>query len=138
MTGFESSSSLAVAADPLRASLGRRIEALLLTMLLIAGSLGIGWLVWSVIEWRRGSTASYRLMRLRVVSRADGSPIGLMKSFVRNGILCTILLLPTVVVCCVLAVAFVMGASPPDRILDRPITAPWDRFTRTEVVDERN
>ena len=138
MTGFESSSSLAVAADPLRASLGRRIEALLLTVLLIAGSLGIGWLVWSVIEWRRGSTASYRLMRLRVVSRADGSPIGLMKSFVRNGIFCTILLLPTVVVCCVLAVAFVMGASPPDRILDRPITAPWDRFTRTEVVDERN
>jgi len=138
MTGFESPSSLAIAAEPLRASLGRRIEALLLTVLLIAGSLGIGWLVWSVIEWRRGSTASYRLMRLRVVSRSDGSPIGLMRSIVRNGIFCAVLLLPTIVVCCLLAVAFVMGASPPDRILDRPITAPWDRFTRTEVVDERS
>ena len=138
MTGFESPPSLAVVAEPLRASLGRRIEALLLTVFLILGSLGIGWLVWSVLEWRNGSTPSYRLLKLRIVALSDRRPIGLMRSVVRNGIFCTVLLLPTIVVCCVAGVAFVMGASPPDRILDRPLTAPWDRFTRTEVVDERS
>jgi uncharacterized RDD family membrane protein YckC len=138
MTGFESPPNVVAVTEPLRASLGRRIEALFLTVFLLLGSLGIGWLVWSVLEWRNGSTPSYRLMRLRVVSRSDGSPIGLTRSVVRNGIFCTVLLLPTIAACCILAVVFVMGASPPDRILDRPITAPWDRFTRTEVVDERS
>src|ERR1019366_2868350 len=99
MTGFESPSSLAAVAEPLRAGLGRRIEALLLTVFLLVGSLGIGWLVWSVLEWRTGSTPSYRLLRLRVVSRSDGLPIGLTRSFVRNGIFCTVLLLPTIAVC---------------------------------------
>jgi hypothetical protein len=36
----------------------------------------------------------------------------------------------------VLAVTFVMGASPPDGLLRKPRAAPWDVLTRTEVVDE--
>lgn len=137
MTDFESPSSIAISAEPVRASLGRRIEALLLTFFIMVGSLVIGWLLWSVIEWRTGSTPSYRLLKLRVVSRSSGRPIGFMRSFVRNGILCTLLLLPTIVACCLLGVVFVMGASAPDQLLALPRTAPWDRLTRTDVVDER-
>jgi RDD family len=137
MTGFESPSSFATVEEPVQATLGRRIEALLLTVFILVGSLGIGWLVWSLIEWRTGRTPSYRLLKLRVVSRSDGRPIGFTKSFVRNGIFCTVLLLPTIVVCCLLGVVFAMGASPPDQLLNLPRTAPWDRLTRTEVVDER-
>jgi hypothetical protein len=137
MTGLESPSSLAPRAEPVQASFGTRMEALLLTVFLVLGSLGVGWLVWTLLEWRHGRTPSYRLLHLRVVSRSDGRPIGLARSIVRNGILCTVLLVPTVVVCCVLAVAFVMGASPPDRVLAQPQTAPWDRLTRTQVIDER-
>jgi uncharacterized RDD family membrane protein YckC len=137
MTDFERPPSFAALAEPVRASLGRRIEALLLTVFIMVGSLGIGWLVWSVIEWRSGRTPSYRLLKLRVVSRSNERPIGFMRSFVRNGILCTVLLIPTIVVCCLLGVVFVMGASPPDQLLTLPRTAPWDRLTRTEVVDER-
>jgi uncharacterized RDD family membrane protein YckC len=129
--------SLAAAAEPLRASLGRRIEALLLTLFLFIGSLGVGWLIWTVLEWRSGRTPSYRLLGLRVVTLADGRPIGLARSIVRNGILCTVLLLPSVLACCILAATFVMGASPPDLLWARPRTAPWDRLTRTQVVDER-
>ncbi len=119
------------------ASLGSRIRALLLTFALIVVTLGIGWLVWSVVEWRKGRTASYRLSGLRVVRRSDGRPIGLARSVVRNALLCTLLLVPTIVVCATVAIAFVMGASPPDGLLRQRRAAPWDLLTDTEVLDER-
>ena len=131
------SSSSAIAMERVPAGLGRRIKALLLTVLLVVVTLGVGWLVWSVVEWRRGRTASFRLTGLRVVRRSDGRPIGLARSILRNAICCTLLLVPTIVACCVLAIAFVMGASPPDQLLREPRTAPWDFLTRTKVVSER-
>jgi hypothetical protein len=113
------------------------MKALLLTVGLIIVTLGIGWLVWSVVEWRHGRTASYRILRLRVVSRSDAKPIGLGRSILRNGVLCTLLIVPTVVACAVLGIAFSMGASPPEGLLNTPRPAPWDRLTGTLVVDER-
>jgi hypothetical protein len=77
------------------------------------------------------------LTGLRVVRRSDGRPIGLARSIVRNALCCTLLLVPTIVVCCVLAIAFVMGASPPDQLLREPRAAPWDLLTGTKVVSER-
>jgi hypothetical protein len=137
VTGSGNPSDSGAVLEPLRASLARRMEALLLTFFLLVGSLGIGWLIWSVVEWRNGRTPSFRLLRLRVVSRSDGRPIGLGRSILRNGILCTVLLVPTILVGCVVAATFVMGASAPDLMVLRPITAPWDRLTGTDVVDER-
>jgi hypothetical protein len=119
------------------AALGRRAEALLLTVGLFVVTLGVGWLAWSVAEWRHGRTASFRLTGLRVVRRSDGRPIGLCRSVVRNGLCCTVLLVPTLFVCTLLAVVFVMGASPPAGLLRTPRRAPWDIVTGTEVVDER-
>jgi len=131
------SSGSAIAMEWVPVGLGRRIKALLLTMLLVIATLVVGWLVWSVVEWRRGSTASFRVTGLRVVRRSDGRPIGLARSILRNAICCTLLLVPTIVVCCLLAIVFVMGASPPDRLLLEPRTAPWDLLTRSMVVSER-
>lgn len=119
------------------ASFGIRIKALLLTVALVVATLGVGWLVWSVLEWRRGSTASFRLTGLRVVRHADGSPVGLGRSVVRNAVLCTVLLVPTVIACVVIAFAFVMGASPPNDLFRKPRNAPWDRLSGTMVVQER-
>jgi hypothetical protein len=119
------------------AGFGVRIRALLLTFALVVATLGLGWLVWSVLEWRRGSTASFRLSGFRVVRRSDGTPIGLGRSIVRNALLCGILLIPTIVACVVVAFAFVMGASPPDDLFRKPRNAPWDRLTKTMVVQER-
>ena len=56
------------------ASLVKRSEALALTPLLMIATLGIGWLVWSVLEWRHGRTPSYRLLGLRVVRRSGDAP----------------------------------------------------------------
>lgn len=119
------------------ASFGVRIKTLVLTCALVVATLGVGWLVWSVLEWRRGSTASFRLSGLRVVRKSDGTPIGLGWSIVRNALLCTALVIPTVIVCVVIAVAFVMGASPPNDLFSKPRNAPWDRLTKTTVVQER-
>ncbi len=120
------------------ASTGARLRALSLTCLFFVVTLGIGWTVWTVLEWRHGRTASYRLTGLRVVRRRDGRPIGLARSFLRNGICCVVLLIPTVIVCLMLAIAFVMGASPPNDLLSKPRFAPWDLLTGTEVLDERS
>ena len=120
------------------ATAGARLRAFALTCLLFVVTLGIGWIVWTMLEWRHGRTASYRLTGLRVVRRRDGRPVGLPRSFVRNGICCTLLLIPTVIVCVMLAIAFVMGASPPNDLLTKPRFAPWDLLTGTEVLDERS
>ena len=119
------------------ASFGVRIKALLLTCCLVVATLGVGWLVWSVLEWRRGSTASFRLTGLRVVRHSNGTPIGLGLSIVRNAVLCTALLIPTILACVVIAFTFVMGASPPNDLFSNPRNAPWDRVCRTTVVQER-
>jgi hypothetical protein len=118
------------------ASLGKRIEALALTLLLFVVTLGVGWLVWSVLEWRNGRTPSYRRLGLRVVRASDGRPIRLFRSLARSSI-CGLLVIPTVAVCCVIGISFVFGASPPDDLLRHPRTAPWDYLTATRVTDER-
>jgi hypothetical protein len=119
------------------ASFGIRIKALLLTFCLVIVTLGVGWLVWSALEWRHGSTASFRVLGLRVVRRSDGTPLGLGRSILRNAVLCTALLIPTMVACVVIALAFVMGASPPNDLFRKPRNAPWDRLIKTTVVQER-
>jgi hypothetical protein len=127
-----SSSSSAVERRP--ADFGIRIRALGLTALLVVATLVVGWLVWSVIEWSNGRTASFHVTGLRIVRRSDGRPIGLARSIVRNAICCTLLLIPTIMVCALIALAFTLGASPPDRLLRKPRAAPWDVLTGTEVV----
>jgi hypothetical protein len=119
------------------ASLGRRLEALALTPVLLITTLGLGWLVWSLLEWRRGRTPSYRVLGLRVVRRTDGEPIGVARSFARSGLCCTVLVIPTIVIGTVVGVCFALGASPPDGLLSRARPAPWDQLTATKVLDER-
>jgi RDD family len=119
------------------ASVNARFRAFFLTCLLFVATLGVGWMVWSVVEWRHGRTVSYRITGLRVVRRADARPVGLGRSLLRNALLCTVLLVPTIIVCVLLGVVFLMGASPPNDLLTKPRTAPWDWLTATEVLDER-
>lgn len=119
------------------ASLGRRIEALALTVLLLVVTLVVGWLVWSVFEWRNGRTPSYRLMGLRVVRRIDDQPIGLLRSFLRSGVCCPVMVIPTIVIGGLVGICFAMGASPPDGLLQQPRAAPWDLATATKVLDAR-
>jgi hypothetical protein len=117
------------------ASLGKRIEALALAPLLLIVTLGVGWLVWCVLEWSKGRTPSYRVLGLRVVRTSDEQPIRLLRSCARSSI-CLLLVVPTVAVCCVIAFSFVFGASAPEDLLRGPRAAPWDLLTATKVIDE--
>ena len=118
------------------ASFGKRLEALVLTALLLVVTLAIGWLIWSVFEWRKGRTPSYRLLGLRIVALSDERPIGPGRSLARACI-CCLLVVPTIVACCVIGICFTLGASPPSGLLRRPRVAPWDYLTATKVTDER-
>jgi RDD family len=129
-------SMILMAGNEPEASLGKRLEALALSPLLCVVTLGIGWMVWNVFEWRNGRTPTYRLLRLHVVRLSDGEPIGLGRSIVRSGI-CCLLLVPTVAVCAIVGISFVFGASAPDNLFRDPRRAPWDHFTRTKVTSER-
>jgi hypothetical protein len=119
------------------ANFGRRIKALGLTLCLIVVMLGIGWLACSVLERRHGRTVSYRLMGLHIVRLSDGQPIGLGRSVLRNGVFCTLLIVPTAAVCALLGAVFMLGASLPDDVLKRPRSAPWDVLSGTMVIEER-
>jgi hypothetical protein len=130
-------SMILMAGNEPEASYGKRIEALALTPLLCVVTLGIGWMVWSVFEWRNGRTPSYRVLRLHVVRLSDGQPIHLGRSIVRSGI-CCLLLVPTIVVCAIIGISFVFGASAPDNLFRDPRRAPWDHFTRTKVTSEQS
>jgi RDD family len=126
-----------MAADEPEASFGKRLEALALNALLCIVTLVIGWIVWSVFEWRNGRTPSYRLLRLHVVRLSDGRPIHLGRSIIRSGI-CCLLLIPTIVVCAIIGLSFVFGASAPDNLFRHPRRAPWDHFTSTRVTCDQS
>jgi hypothetical protein len=123
-------------ASPRPAPVGSRIRALALTLLLIVATLVIGWLVWSAIEWRHGRTPAYRLLGLRILRHSNGAPVRMTRTILRE-LCCALLILPTIALCCVVAVSFVMGASPPNGLLRKPRTAPWDWISDTEVVEDR-
>ncbi|MEV6105232.1 RDD family protein [Streptomyces sp. NPDC051940] len=69
---------------PPPASLRRRFAAFLLECALFAGTLGVGWLAWSVAEWRSGRTPAKRLTGLRVVDARTGEAAGLRRMALRQ------------------------------------------------------
>ncbi len=119
------------------ASLGRRLEALGLSAALLVGTLLVGYLVWSLFEWRHSRTPSYRILGLRVVTRPGNRPVGWGRSFLRSGVCCTLLVVPTVLIGAVILLCFAFGASPPDGLFAQARRAPWDVLTRTTVRDDR-
>jgi RDD family len=129
-------SMILMAGNEPEASFGKRLEALALTPLLCVATLGIGWMVWCIFEWRNGRTPSYRVLKLHVVGLSDGRPIRLGRSIVRSA-MCCLLLVPTIVVCAIIGLSFVFGASAPDNLFRDPRRAPWDHFTTTKVTSEQ-
>jgi hypothetical protein len=117
------------------ASVGKRMEALALAPLLFVVTLGVGWLVWCVVEWANGRTPSYRLLGLRVVRTSDETTHSFGQilrsrhhlSGVGGSHHCGLLRY---------RFTFVFGASAPEDLLRRPRTAPWDHITGTKVIDE--
>lgn len=54
------------------ASPGVRLGAFLLDCLFVVVTLGIGWLIWSLIVWDKGTTPGHQTLRLYVVDARTG------------------------------------------------------------------
>jgi uncharacterized RDD family membrane protein YckC len=65
-------------------SAGKRLGGHLLEILLFIVTLGIGWLIWSLIVWSRGQTPAKQLLGMRVVALDSGRPARWGKMFLRE------------------------------------------------------
>lgn len=63
---------------------GRRFGAYLLENLLMVVTLGIGWLVWSIIVWNRGQTPAKQVLKMRTVVLRDARPAGIGRMALRE------------------------------------------------------
>jgi hypothetical protein len=54
----------------------RRAVAHVLEVVLLVATLGVGWLVWSLVAWRRGQTPAKQLLRMRCIDTWTGRAAG--------------------------------------------------------------
>ena len=56
------------------ASFQHRLGAYALDMVLAFFTLGIGWLIWSMIVWGEGQTPAKKILKLRTINATNGRP----------------------------------------------------------------
>ncbi len=66
------------------APVGRRIGAYFLSFLLFIVTLGIGWVIWGLILWPRGQSPAFQVLKLHVVPKEGGTPVGFGKMALRD------------------------------------------------------
>lgn len=119
-----------IAAEPEFAALGRRFIAFLLEAVLFIGTFGIGWLVWSMIEWRHARTPAKRLLRdLTVVDMWSGEPVSWRRMAVRE--LGAKIGLVGLFGMATFGLGWAISAA---LVLSETRTALWDRLAGTTVV----
>lgn len=75
---------LQVPAGVVLAPVGRRIGAYFLSLLLFIVTLGIGWIIWGLILWPQGQSPAFRVLKLYVVPKEGGTPVGFGKMALRD------------------------------------------------------
>lgn len=105
------------------ASIGQRVGAAALELLLFGACLGVGWLLWWIVLWDNGQTPAKAALKLRVVRASDGyiPPTGRMAAheLLAKGLL---------------PLALVSGAVA---LVDHDHRSLWDRVTGTVVIRDR-
>lgn len=81
--------TLSAAGEPL-ATPAARLGSFLLEVLFIIVTLGIGWIVWSLIVWGKGTTPGHQVVRLYIVDEKTGKTATwghtALREFVMKGI----------------------------------------------------
>jgi uncharacterized RDD family membrane protein YckC len=106
---------------------GRRFAAFLLEILLSIVTLGIGWLIWSLIVWGDGKTPAKALMGMRVVNSETGQVATWGTMALREVVGKWILGNVTFGITTVVGGIMILGESR---------QAIWDKIATTVVVDE--
>ena len=109
------------------ASVSKRFGGLLLDTALSIVTLGIGWLIWTLIIMGRGQTPAKQLMHMRVVKVADGRAATWGKMFVRE--------FPAKIVISFVAIftIYILYLWP---LWDDKNQELWDKMVDTVVVDD--
>ena len=101
------------------ASRGRRVGAFFLSILLSIVTLGIGYLIWGLIVWGKGTSPALQVLGMRAWKPADGRPATWGTMALRNivgGIVQGILSLITELISFVLFLTDDQNRTIPDRI----------------------
>jgi uncharacterized RDD family membrane protein YckC len=69
---FDPESGLTLPAGTLLASAGRRIGAYFLRILLVIGTLLIGYIIWGLIAWSKGRSPAFQVLGMRAWRPATG------------------------------------------------------------------
>lgn len=105
----------------------RRARSLVLEVVLVVVTLGVGWLAWSVVLWRRGQTPAKRLMRMRCIDTRSGAAAGAGTMAARE------LALKWVPGLATLGLTLMIGGLV---ALGERHEAMWDKAARTIVIDD--
>ncbi len=120
-----------MAGTPELSSVGKRFGAYIVELLLFLVTLGIGWLIWTLIILGRGQTPAKQVLNMRIVDMNTGQVDGYGKMFVRE------FLLKGVAMSIVVSVTFGLGL-----ILyfwltwDDKNQELWDKILSTVVVED--
>jgi uncharacterized RDD family membrane protein YckC len=119
----------APAYPPNLSSAGKRFGAFLLDIVLAIVTLGIGWLIWTLIVWKDGQSPAKQILHMRIISAETGQAIDWGKSFLRNFV-------------CYGLIGIIPLVGPIYRIVGACFVfndnrqALWDRMVSTYVIDE--
>jgi uncharacterized RDD family membrane protein YckC len=84
--------------EPL-ASAGARLGAHLMEALLALVTLGIGWIIWSLVAWGKGTTPGHQVLKQYIVDEKTGKTFSwgrmALREVVIKGILCGVLYVVT-------------------------------------------
>ncbi|MEU5853490.1 RDD family protein [Saccharopolyspora shandongensis] len=109
---------------------GKRLLAALLESVLFFVTLGVGWLVWGLVVWAKGTTPAKQLMRMRVIWVANRRVATWGRMFLRDffarGVVLIVITLLTLGIGWLVATCMIFGRTR------RPL---WDRMASTLVVD---
>ena len=61
----------------------RRFTAWVLDIVLISGTVYIGWFIWSLITWGKGQTPAQNLLRIISINETTGAPAKRPQMFIR-------------------------------------------------------
>lgn len=83
-TQYDTETGVVVPQGTQVASIGRRVGAFFLQILLAIVTLGIGYAIWGLIEWGNGRTPVQRVLGLRCYKPAEGRVCGWTDMFLRE------------------------------------------------------
>ena len=65
---------------------GVRLGAMLLDVLLLILTCGIGWLIWDIVLWQQATSPAKKMLGLRIVDLNTGAPATMQQMLLREGL----------------------------------------------------